>query len=88
MGGAMRSTVVKLERRGAALAVLAVILVSAYQALFFLAPDVMGAPLWPDSALTVALLLGNLSLVIPVVFAWWMIAADKPDGETFDTPHR
>jgi len=84
----MRSTGVKLERRGAALAVIAVILVSAYQALFFLAPGLMRAPLWPGSALTVAFLLGNLSLVIPVVFGWWMIATDKPDGETFDASHR
>jgi hypothetical protein len=84
----MRSTVVKLERRGAALAVLAVIFVSAYQALFFLAPGVMSALLWPGSALTVAFLLGNLSLLIPVVFGWWMIAADTPDGETFDASHR
>lgn len=84
----MQSTGVKLERRGAALAVLAVILVCAYQALFFLAPGVMSTPLWPGGALTVAFLLGNLSLVIPVVFGWWMIAADKPDGETFDASHR
>lgn len=84
----MRSTVVKLERRGAALAVLAVIFVSAYQALFFLAPGVMSALLSPGSALTVAFLLGNLSLLIPVVFGWWMIAADTPDGETFDASHR
>lgn len=80
----MRSTGVKLDRRGAALAVVAVVLVSIYQAMFFLAPDAMGAPLWEGSALTVAFLLGNLSLAIPVAFGWWMIAADKPDGDTFD----
>lgn len=81
----MRSTGVKLDRRGAALAVLAVVLVSIYQAMFFLAPGVMAAPLWDGSALTVAFLLGNLSLVLPVAFGWWMIAGDQAETETCDS---
>ena len=69
------------------LAIIAVALVSTYQALFDLAPDFMAAPLWRGSALTVAFLLGNLSLIVPVAFAWWMIRSDKAGGESFDTSH-
>ncbi|MGE3335967.1 MAG: hypothetical protein AB7I36_20190 [Rhodospirillaceae bacterium] len=44
-------------------------------------------PLWPGAALTVAFLLGTLSIFIPVLVAWFIAAADKPVGadETYET---
>lgn len=79
---------VKIDRRGAVGTAIAVILVSAYQALYFVAPDFLAAPLWDGSYLTVAFLLGTLSVAIPVAAGWWMIQGDKAEGETFDVTHR
>ncbi len=79
---------VKLDKRGAVGTAIAVALVSAYQALYFLAPDFLATPLWGGSYLTVAFLLGTLSVAIPVVVGWWMIQGDKADGEIFDVTHR
>jgi hypothetical protein len=75
---------VKLDKRGAMWTAIAVFLVSAYQALYFLAPGFLAIPLWEGSYLTMAFLLGTLSLVLPVVIGWWMIRGDKADSETFD----
>jgi hypothetical protein len=74
---------VRLEARGSILAVLAVALVSSYQYMFFAAPDLLALPLWSGSALTLAFLLGNLSLAVPVGFAWWIIQADTSGGESY-----
>ncbi len=79
-----KSMSVRLDKRGAVMAVLAVILVCLYQAMFFLAPEVLAQPLWAGSALTLAFLFGNLSLGVPVAFAWWMIRTDVADSETHD----
>jgi hypothetical protein len=76
---------VQLDKRGAVWTVIAVLVVSAYQALYFLAPDFLAIPLWPGSSLTYAFLLGTLAIVIPVAVGWWMIRSDAPDGETYDT---
>ena len=76
---------VQLEKRGAALAVFAVVIVSLYQALFFAAPEILAQPLWTGSGLTLAFLLGSLSLIIPVAVAWLIIRTDTADDETFDT---
>ena len=78
---------VRLDRRGAAFAVLAVAIIAAYQAMHYLAPDFLAQPLWEGADLTIAFLLGSLSLFIPVAIAWWMIRGDTADGETFDTAH-
>jgi hypothetical protein len=78
---------VKLEWRGAIWTVIAVALVSAYQAMYFLAPDILAIPLWEGSSLTYAFLLGTLSLLIPIAIGWWMIHTDKTDGESFHTSH-
>ncbi len=77
-----------LDRRGAALAVLTVILAGLFMALFYVAPGLLARSLWNGSALTVAFLLGTLSLAVPVVIAWLIIRGDRPDGATFDTAHR
>lgn len=76
---------VRLEKRDAVWTLSAVALVAAYQALYFLAPAFLARPLWEDSSLTLAFLLGTLSIVIPVAVGWWMIRGDAPSGETFDT---
>ncbi|MGE4062217.1 MAG: hypothetical protein AB7E79_02520 [Rhodospirillaceae bacterium] len=78
---------VKLEKRGALWTVIAVAVVSAYQSLYFLAPDFLAIPLWEGSSLTIAFLLGTLSVAIPVAVGWWMIKEDKADVETFDVTH-
>ena len=75
----------ELNTRGAILAVLAVLLAALFQGLFYVAPGFLASPLWDGSALTVAFLLGTLSLALPVVIAWWAIRGDKSGGETFDT---
>ncbi len=87
MGGNMKAKVpgIELDKRGAAYAILAVVIVAGFQALYYLAPDVLARPLWDGANLTLAFLLGTLSLAIPVAIAWWMIRADTADGETFDT---
>jgi hypothetical protein len=79
---------VKLDKRGAAGTAIAVGLVSAYQALYFVAPEFLAIPLWDGSHLTVAFLLGTLSVALPVGVGWWMIRGDKGDGEVFDVTHR
>lgn len=76
-----------LDKRGAALAVLTVILAGVFMALFYVAPDLLVRPLWEGSALTVAFLLGTLSLAVPVFVAWAIIRPDRAGGETFDTTH-
>jgi hypothetical protein len=76
---------IQFDKRGAAYAVLAVVLIAAFQAMYYLAPDVLARPLWDGATLTLAFLLGTLSLAMPVAIAWWMIRADTADGETFDT---
>lgn len=76
-----------LDKRGAVLAVLTVILAGLFLALFYAAPDLLARPLWEGGALTVAFLLGTLSLAVPVAIAWAIIRADRADGETFDTTH-
>ena len=78
---------VKIDRRGAVWTVIAVALVSAYQSLYFLAPEFLGRPLWHGSHLTIAFLLGTFSVAIPVATGWWMIRGDEAGGETFDTSH-
>ena len=78
---------VELDRRGAALAVLTVALAAFFMALFYIAPDFLARPLWPDSALTVAFLFGTLSLAIPVGIAWLIVRHDRAAGETFETTH-
>lgn len=76
-----------LDKRGAVLAVLTVILAGLFMALFYVAPDLLAQPLWQGSALTVAFLLGTLSLAVPVIVAWAIIHPDRAGGETFDTTH-
>lgn len=76
-----------LDKRGAALAVLTVVLAGLFMALFYLAPDLLARPLWEGGALTVAFLLGTLSLAVPVAIAWLIIRHDRAGGETFDTTH-
>jgi len=78
-------THVRFEKHGAVLAVIAVLLVSIYQTLFFYGQGALAVPLWAGSALTLAFLLGVLSLIVPITFAWWMIAGDKTDGERFES---
>ncbi len=78
---------VELDRRGAALAVLTVALAALFMALFYIAPDLLARPLWQGGALTVAFLLGTLSLAVPVVVAWLIVRHDRAGGETFDTTH-
>lgn len=78
-------THVRLEKRSAVLAVISILLVSTYHALFFHGQGLLAAPLWTGSALTFAFLLGVLSLAVPIAFAWWMIAGDRTDGERFET---
>lgn len=76
-----------LDRRGAALAVLTVVFAGVFQALFYIAPDLLARPLWEGATLTVAFLLGTLSLAAPVAVAWAIIARDRDGGETFDVTH-
>lgn len=76
---------VVLERRGAVLAVLTVILAGGFLALFYIAPDLLARPLWDGATLTVAFLLGTLSLAVPVTVAWVIIARDRAGTETFET---
>jgi hypothetical protein len=74
-----------MDARGAAFAVVAVILVCAFQALFYLAPEVLAKPLWEGSAVTLSFLLGTLSIAVPIAVGWVIIHADSSDGESFDT---
>lgn len=78
---------VKLDKRGALWTAATVGVVSAYQALYFLAPEFLAIPLWRGSALTMAFLLGTLSIAVPVVAGWWMIRGDEAGGESFDAGH-
>lgn len=76
-----------LDRRGAVLAVLTVVLAGIFIALFYVAPGLLARPLWEGSALTFAFLFGTLSLVVPVVIAWVIIRKDRAGGETYETTH-
>jgi uncharacterized membrane protein (DUF485 family) len=77
----------QVDRRGAWLAVTAVVLIALFQAIWYIAPDVLAQPLWSGSALNIGFLLGTLSMLVPVVVAWLIVKpdSDRPDDETFET---
>jgi hypothetical protein len=79
-----RDSTVRVEARSATFAAVAVVLVSGFQALFYLAPAFLAKPLWEGGTLTVSFLLGTLSVAVPVAVGWLIIRADKTGGDTFD----
>lgn len=80
-----RDATVRLDVRGALLAIITVILVCVFQALFYFAPEFLATPLSPGGALTLSFLLGTLSIVVPIAVGWLIIHTDKSDGETHDS---
>lgn len=78
---------VTLDRRGAMLAALAILLAAAYQSLWYLAPQLLRKHLWKDSVLDVGFALGTLSIVAPIVIAWLMVRSERAavTHETFET---
>jgi hypothetical protein len=60
---------------------LAIILAVAYQSLWYIAPGLLAQPLWPGSALSIAFVLGMLSLLAPILIAWLLIRHDASSGE-------
>ena len=59
------------------LALIAIVLAGIFETLMYSAPEVLSRPLWDGSALTVALALGFLSFVTPVLIAWLICRNDK-----------
>lgn len=76
-----------LDKRGAVLAVITVAMAGVFMALFYVAPDLLARPLWEGAALTIAFLLGTLSLAVPVAVGWLIISPDRDSGEAFDVTH-
>ncbi len=77
----------EIRPRNNYLAVVAIASGFIFLAMWYLTPGVLEKPLWPGAALTVAFLLGTLSIFIPVLVAWFITAADKSVGadETYET---
>jgi hypothetical protein len=78
---------VTLDRRGAALAALSILLTAAYQSLWYVAPNVLHQHLWTGSVLNVGFALGTLSVVAPIVIAWLMVRSEGASDmdQTFET---
>lgn len=78
-----------LRKRDTYLAAIAIASGFIFLAMWYLTPAFLEKPLWPGASLTVAFLLGTLSVFIPVLVAWFIAAADKPATaeETFETSH-
>jgi hypothetical protein len=81
------SEITALRARDTWLAIIAIASGFLFLAMWYLAPAVLEKPLWAGSALTVAFLLGTLSIVVPVLVAWLIAAADKAATaeETYET---
>ncbi len=71
-----------IDKRGAWLAVLAIAIAAVFQGMWDFAPHFLETPLWPGASLTLALLLGFLSLVAMVSIAWLMCRADGKGGQS------
>jgi uncharacterized membrane protein (DUF485 family) len=73
-----------LDRLGVLLSLVLVVLAALFELAMYNAPEFLSRPLWEGSALTVALLLGFLSFLIPVVTAWLICRNDTPDEKLGD----
>lgn len=81
------SEITALRARDIWLAVIAIASGFLFLAMWYVTPAVLEKPLWAGSALTVAFLLGTLSIVVPILVAWLIAASDKPATaeETYET---
>ncbi|MSO72594.1 MAG: hypothetical protein EXQ84_03145 [Rhodospirillaceae bacterium] len=75
-----------LDKRGVFFAVIVIALAGVFETVMYSAPGVFARPLWAGSALTLALVLGFLSFLIPVVIAWLICRKDAPSMASQSNP--
>ena len=75
----MQQNDVPLDRRGLFYGLLALALAALYQALWWLAPDVMAAPLWSGATIPVSVPLGVIAIYMPLLLAWACIRRDRSE---------
>ena len=67
-----------IDKRGAALALVAAALAALFEVLIYASPELLERPLSEGSSLTVALLFAFFSFLIPVIIAWLICRKDPP----------
>ncbi len=75
-----------LDKRGVLFALIVIALAAIFETVMYSAPGVLARPLWAGSALTLALVLGFLSFLIPVVIAWLICRQDPPSTAAQTNP--
>jgi hypothetical protein len=68
-----------LDRRGLFCGLLALALAGLYQALWWLAPGLMAAPLWNGATIPVSVPLGVAAIYMPLLLAWLCIRHDRTE---------
>ena len=81
-----RCDVQPIDRGGVIFGGAALLFAAIYQAIWYVAPGVMEAPISEGSSIPVSMPFGVVAIFAPLLFAWLCARNDRHvEGETYDT---